>query len=84
MAAAVRFSGLTKRFPGVVALHDVSFEVAPGSCHAVCGENGAGKSTLGKLLAGIDTPDAGTIELVRQSGAARLRRFDGIRPTEVA
>jgi ABC-type sugar transport system ATPase subunit len=63
MAPAVRFSGVTKRFPGVVALHDVSFEIAAGSCHAVCGENGAGKSTLGKLLAGIDTPDSGTIEI---------------------
>ena len=63
MAPAVRFSGITKRFPGVVALHDVSFDVAQGSCHAVCGENGAGKSTLGKLLAGIDRPDAGTIEI---------------------
>ncbi|HVB31863.1 MAG TPA: ATP-binding cassette domain-containing protein, partial [Gemmatimonadaceae bacterium] len=49
---AVRFSGITKRFPGVTALNDVSFDVAPGSCHAVCGENGAGKSTLGKILCG--------------------------------
>jgi ABC-type sugar transport system ATPase subunit len=63
MAPAVRFTGITKRFPGVVALRDVSFEVAVGSCHAVCGENGAGKSTLGKLLAGIDHPDEGTIEI---------------------
>ena len=63
MAPAVRFTGVTKRFPGVVALHDLSFDLAPGSCHAVCGENGAGKSTLGKLLSGIDTPDSGTIEL---------------------
>ncbi|MGA9835787.1 MAG: sugar ABC transporter ATP-binding protein [Gemmatimonadaceae bacterium] len=60
---AVRFSGITKRFPGVTALHDVSFDVAPGSCHAVCGENGAGKSTLGKILAGLIEPDAGQIEL---------------------
>ncbi len=63
MAPAVRFTGITKRFPGVVALRDVSFEVAAGSCHAVCGENGAGKSTLGELLAGIDSPDEGTIEI---------------------
>src|ERR1035437_6985154 len=70
MPPAVRFSGITKRFPGVVALHDVSFDVAQGSCHAVCGENGAGKSTLGKLLAGIDRPDAGTIEI-----AGRAVRF---------
>jgi ABC-type sugar transport system ATPase subunit len=63
MAAAVRFAGVTKRFPGVVALRGVSFEIAKGSCHAVCGENGAGKSTLGKLLSGIDRPDEGTIEI---------------------
>ncbi len=63
MPAAVRFSGITKRYPGVVALSDISFEVAAASCHAVCGENGAGKSTLGKLLSGIDLPDSGTIEI---------------------
>jgi ABC-type sugar transport system ATPase subunit len=45
----------------VVALEDVSFEIAPGSCHALCGENGAGKSTLGKILAGIYAPDAGRV-----------------------
>ena len=58
-APAVRFDRVTKRFPGVVALENVSFEIAAGSCHALCGENGAGKSTLGKILAGIYTPDAG-------------------------
>ena len=62
-APAVRFAGVTKRFPGVVALSDVSFDVHAGSCHAVCGENGAGKSTLGKLLAGIHVPDEGEIQL---------------------
>ncbi len=61
--AAVEFSAITKRFPGVVALSNVSFGVAAGSCHAVCGENGAGKSTLGKILAGIQQPDAGEIRL---------------------
>src|SRR3954463_6690968 len=60
---ALRFSGITKRFPGVVALRDVSFDVQAGSCHAVCGENGAGKSTLGKLLAGIHAPDAGELRI---------------------
>ena len=59
----ISFSGVTKRFPGVVALSDVSFDVATGACHAICGENGAGKSTLGKTLAGIHAPDAGTISL---------------------
>jgi ABC-type sugar transport system ATPase subunit len=60
---AVRFDDITKRFPGVVALDHVSFEIAAGSCHALCGENGAGKSTLGKLLAGIHAPDEGRVLL---------------------
>ena len=56
-----RVDRITKRFPGVVALDDVSFEIARGSCHALCGENGAGKSTLGKIIAGIYEPDDGRI-----------------------
>jgi ABC-type sugar transport system ATPase subunit len=60
---AVAFRSVTKRFPGVTALEDVSFEVAAGSCHAVCGENGAGKSTLGRILAGIQSHDGGEILL---------------------
>ena len=58
---AVRFENITRRFPGVQALSDVSLEIAAGSCHALCGENGAGKSTLGKILAGIHTPDSGRL-----------------------
>lgn len=59
----IRFRGVTKRFPGMVALRDVTFDVAPGSCHAICGENGAGKSTLGKVLAGLHHADGGVVEL---------------------
>jgi ABC-type sugar transport system ATPase subunit len=59
--SAVRFEGITKFFPGVRALNDVSLDVAEGSCHALCGENGAGKSTLGKILAGIYAPDEGRL-----------------------
>lgn len=56
--------GVTKSFPGVVALKDVSLAFYPGQVHAVVGENGAGKSTLMKILVGAYTPDAGEI-LVR-------------------
>jgi len=58
---AVRFENVTKRFPGVQALSDVSLEIAEGSCHALCGENGAGKSTLGKILSGLYAPDDGRL-----------------------
>src|SRR6476661_3401516 len=57
------FSGITKRFPGVLALDGVGFTVERGTCHALIGENGAGKSTLGKILAGVYTPDGGEIQL---------------------
>ena len=63
MSALVRLCSVTKRFPGVLALDQVSFEIAQGTCHAVMGENGAGKSTLGKILAGIYQPDGGHVEV---------------------
>ncbi|WP_036793072.1 sugar ABC transporter ATP-binding protein [Pleomorphomonas koreensis] len=58
----LRVKGLTKKFPGVVALDGVDIEARAGEIHGICGENGAGKSTLIKMLTGAYTPDSGTIE----------------------
>jgi D-xylose transport system ATP-binding protein len=52
-AALLEARHLTKKFPGVIALRDVAFDLRAGEIHALCGENGAGKSTLIKLLSGI-------------------------------
>ncbi|MDN3357104.1 ABC transporter ATP-binding protein [Actinomadura sp. DC4] len=60
---AVELHGITKRFPGVVANHDIDIEVAEGTVHAIVGENGAGKSTLMKILYGMQRPDEGTIKI---------------------
>nr|WP_268257313.1 ABC transporter ATP-binding protein [Kitasatospora indigofera] len=58
---AVELRGITKRFPGVVANHDIDITVRRGTVHALMGENGAGKSTLMKILYGMQRPDEGTI-----------------------
>src|SRR5512136_54878 len=59
--------GITKSFPGVIALEDVDFSLRKGEVHGLVGENGAGKSTLIKVLTGVEHPDAGSIELEGKS-----------------
>ena len=62
MAAILKIRGITKTYPGVRALQDVSFDVEEGTIHAIMGENGAGKSTLMQIIAGAQRPDSGVIE----------------------
>lgn len=63
----VSMSGISKSFPGVKALDNVSFELRSGEVMALLGENGAGKSTLMKILSGVYTRDAGTMEIFGQN-----------------
>ena len=56
-----KINGISKNFPGVKALDNVSFDVAEGEIHALVGENGAGKSTLMNILTGVYQPTSGTI-----------------------
>ena len=70
-------SGITKRYPSVVANSDVSLVVQPGETHAVLGENGAGKSTLMKIIYGSVKPDAGTVSF--NGKLAHVRNPQGAR-----
>ncbi len=81
--------GLTRRFAGLVAVDDVSLQVAPGTIHAVIGPNGAGKTTLFNLVSGLIPPSAGTIAMdgadltrlpaERRAGLGIARTFQNIR-----
>lgn len=62
-AATIGVHGVTKRFPGVVAVDDVSITFHPGEVHVLLGENGAGKSTLVGILSGLQEPDEGHLSL---------------------
>ena len=72
-SGVLRLEGISKSFPGVRALRDVTFTAAAGEVHALLGENGAGKSTLMAVAAGAIAPDEGTIELGGE-------RFESIEP----
>jgi ribose transport system ATP-binding protein len=69
----LELKGISKRFPGVKALDDVSVRFEPGEIHALVGENGAGKSTLIKIITGIYQPDGG--EVAYEERPLRFRSY---------
>ena len=62
-APLLTLKGISRRFPGVLALDHVDFDLLPGEVHALVGENGAGKSTLINILAGVHQPSGGILAL---------------------
>jgi putative multiple sugar transport system ATP-binding protein len=77
--AILEMRGITKRFPGVMALQDVSITVRRGEIHAICGENGAGKSTLMKVLSGVYPTGSYDGEIIFDGQPVH---FGGIRDSE--
>lgn len=75
MTTAVQFVDVTKRFPGIVALHDVSFAIRYGAVTSLLGENGAGKSTLLSILEGSQRPSEG--QLIRDG-----KRIELLKPAD--
>ena len=76
MTVLLKVDGISKRFRGLVAVDRLSFEVPQGSIFAVIGPNGAGKTTLFNMIAGVFTPDGGTIAFAGE-------RIDGLTPDKI-
>src|SRR5665647_2508658 len=67
---------ITKTFPGVKALQDVSLDVRRGEIHAICGENGAGKSTLMKVLSGVYHYGSYECDIVYERGVGKQQLIE--------
>ena len=81
----VELKNVTKRFPGVVALKDMSIQIRPGEIHGLIGENGAGKSTLIKVLTGVYIPEEGEIYVSdeRSTFEIRCKRARQVSPVSI-
>jgi branched-chain amino acid transport system ATP-binding protein len=76
MTSILEVQGVTKRFRGVLAIDQVTFDVEQGSIFALIGPNGAGKTTLFNTIAGVFAPDGGSISFAG-------KRADGLPPNEI-
>lgn len=89
MGITISLLGVSKQFGDAQALDDVSLTLVPGRVHALVGENGAGKSTALKILAGLESPSSGTVEIDGTAGAlgsrsAAIRRGIGLVPQHLS
>src|SRR5271154_25394 len=75
MTPILEMRGITKTFPGVIALRDVNLVVKAGEIHAICGENGAGKSTLMKVLSGVYPYGSYEGDIIYQGAERRFARI---------
>ena len=80
-AALLEMRGISKRFPGVLALDGVSFDLHAGEIHALVGENGAGKSTLMNIVGGVYPYGTYDGDILVDG---QVQRFPGVRPSEDA
>ncbi len=78
MVSVIEVKNITKTYPGVRAVDDLSLGIRPGICFGLLGPNGAGKTTLIEIIEGIQKPDSGTVLYRGEPAGSRFRREAGI------